>query len=56
MKCCTAKNFDREINLIMKGQRNSGVNSVSAIMAGVKPEKNEMPIKGAKVFSFEKGQ
>ena len=56
MKCCTAKNFDREINLIMKGQRKSGVTSVSAMMAGVKPEENEMPAKGVNVSNFEKGQ
>lgn len=56
MKCCFAKNFEREINIIMTGQEKSGVTSVAAIMAGVKPDKNGMPTKGAKVSTFEKGQ
>ena len=56
MKCCNAKNFDREINLIMKGQHKSGVSSISAMMAGMKPEENEMPAKGVNVSNFEKGQ
>ena len=56
MNCCNAKNFDREINLIMKGQRKSGVSSISAMMAGVKPEESKMPAKGVKVSTFKKGQ
>ena len=50
------KKIAREVNAIMKGQRKSGVTSVAALMAGVKPDKNEMPTKGAKVSTFEKDQ
>ena len=52
---CFGKNFDRNINIVMAGQRKSGVTSVASVMAGIKPKMQLMPTKGVKKSSFKKG-